>query len=100
MKMLKLLVCKVVLTQSLSFLHQMENDIEVPKLTAHRVLKKNKYRPYVEHISQGLRFDDLDRITFFCNWFLEKCQENPQFPLKVLWSDESRFANYGVFIRS
>lgn len=80
-------------------LRQLENNVEVPKSTAQRILKKFKYRPYKTHISQGLRDGDSERRILFCNWFIEKCQENRQFPLQVLWSDESRFTNCGVFNR-
>lgn len=61
-----------------------------------KFLKKNYYRLYKSHISQRLR--DLERSIFFCNCFLKKkCQENPQFSVKVLLSDESKFTNRGVF---
>jgi hypothetical protein len=93
------LVLQSVLENPRTSLRQIEANVEVSKTTAQRVLKKFKYRPYHEHISQGLREGDLDRRSVFCNWFLRKCQESPRFPLKVLWSDESKFTNCGVFNR-
>ena len=63
------LVLQSVVENPRTSLRQIEANVEVSKTTAQRVLKKFKYRPYHEHISQGLREGDLDRRSVFCNWF-------------------------------
>lgn len=74
-----------------------EREIGVSKSTVQRVLAKNKYHPYKPTIVQGLKETDFPRRMRFCEWYTRKCNENPEFVNHVLWSDESRFTNCGVY---
>jgi hypothetical protein len=76
-----------------------DREINVPKSTIHRVLKKSKYRPYKPTIVQGLQEADYPRRITFSNWFINKCHEFPNFYNNVIWTDETRFTNCGVFNR-
>lgn len=71
----------------------------IPKSTAHLVLKTNPYHPYKPRIVQGLRKNDFIRIkrTTFCEWFINKCGNIPNFQSKVFWIDETSFKNCGLF---
>lgn len=35
----------------------------------------------------------------FCNWFIHKCNEDPNFPKFVIWTDESYISSDGIFNR-
>jgi hypothetical protein len=74
-------------------------DMNVPRTTIQRVLKKNKYRPYKPTIVQGLKDTDYPRRVEFSNWFVRQCQEIPNFSRKIIWTDETFFSNCGVFNR-
>ena len=76
-----------------------DREIHVPKSTIHRVLKKSKYRPYKPTIVQGLQEGDYPRRVIFSNWYTNKSHENPNFYSNVIWTDETRFSNCGVFNR-
>jgi hypothetical protein len=74
-----------------------ETEIHIAKSTIHDVLKATKYHPYKPKIVQGLQAGDFERRVVFCNWYINRCQEDPDFSNKVLWSDETHFSNCGVF---
>lgn len=62
----------------------------IPKSSAHRVLKRNRYHPYHIQRVQTLLTSDYARRVQFCQRMLEKNREDPDFFHKVLWSDESQ----------
>lgn len=72
---------------------------DISKSTVQRVLKKNKFRPYKPSIVQGLKENDFNRRLIFCHWFIQKCRDNQIFSNRVLWTDETRFTNCGIFNR-
>ena len=80
-------------------LRVIENTLGVTKSTAGTILKRAKFKPYSERASQGLQNGDEIPRAQFCHWFIEKHNANPNFFAKILWSDESRFTNSGIFNR-
>lgn len=74
-----------------------QREVDVPKTTILRILNKNNYYPYKPTIVQTLVPEDVNRRMTFCEWYIEKCQEDPGFHTKVLWTDETRFTNNGVY---
>lgn len=76
-----------------------EDNTGVAKSTAHFILKKNKYHPYKFRICHGLRPGDDARRRTFCEWYTRKCQDDENFPFKIIWSDESMITNNGIFNR-
>ena len=76
-----------------------EGNTEVPKSTAQFILNKNKFYPYKFRICHGLRPGDDIRRRTFCEWFTRKCQDDENFPSKIIWSDESMVGNNGIFNR-
>lgn len=82
-----------------SSLRQIENEIGVPKTTAGRILKKYKFRPYRTSVRQKLYPNDFLRRTQFAQWYIGKCNEQPNFYSKVIFSDEARISSAGIFNR-
>lgn len=74
-------------------------DLVIPRTTIQRVLKENKYRPYKPTVVQGLREMDYPRRLQFSNWYMNQCEQNPDFNRCVIWTDETHFTNCGVFNR-
>lgn len=64
-----------------------------------RTLRKQKYRPWKVRISQTLHLGDRERRVAFCTFVNNRIQENPNFLNDVIWSDESKFTNAGMFNR-
>ena len=62
-------------------------------------MKKQKCHPYKYSICQALKPSDLERRRLFCEWYTRKSELNVRFSYQILWSDESRFTNNGIFNR-
>lgn len=76
---------------------QIAGETNIPKTTVHKTLKQRKYHPYKPTIVQALNNNDFRRRLEFCRWYNQKCEEQPDFQSRVIWTDESRFTNCGVF---
>lgn len=64
-----------------------------------RTLRKNRYHPYKILPTQTLHPGDRERRLEFCRFLLDRIRENPDFHRNVIWSDESKFTNSGMFNR-
>lgn len=72
-----------------------EENIGVPKSTAHRILQKNQFHPYhVQRVQSLLPRDYPERLQF-CQTMLQRYRDDPRFFEKILWSDESTFKKDG-----
>lgn len=78
---------------------EIEKETGVPKSTAHFILKKNKVKSYKYRICHGLRVGDDEKRRTFCEWFTRRCDEDHNFPYKIIWTDESKVTNNGIFNR-
>jgi len=76
-----------------------DNELAIPKSTIHRVLDENKFHPYKATIVQGLQEGDYQRRVAFCNWYIQQCNTNPAFQYSVIWTDETKVNNCGIFNR-
>ncbi|GLV45962.1 hypothetical protein CBL_20668, partial [Carabus blaptoides fortunei] len=65
-----------------------------------RTLKNHKYRPYKIHISQVLHPGDYGRRVVFSRFLENQLRENPNFLNNVIWTDECKFTNSGLFNRN
>ena len=78
--------------------HMSTREIEkrhgIPKSTANRILKAQKFHPYHIHMLQKLEETDYPRRLAFCNWVQGQVEADPAFVAKVLFSDET-FTNRG-----
>ena len=63
----------------------------------HDVLRDELYHPYHYRQVQALLPEDyLPRVNF-CEWLLERHENDPGFISNILWTDESYFSRDGVF---
>lgn len=68
--------------------------------TAIRVLKKHNYKPYHKRSVHTLQQEnDPNGRSEFCHWFLTESENCENFPRSILWTDESKFTNCGIYNR-
>lgn len=77
-----------------------ENDIGVGRESARKILKKHGYKSFKYQIHHYLYEGDFIRRLEFCNWYREEEQQHPLLKSQILFSDESRFTNLGMFNRN
>lgn len=81
-------------------MREIARNLNLPQMKVCRILKNNRYKPYHFHVSQTLHpGDDVRRIDY-CNWLRQQVGDNDNFLNTVLWSDETRFTNCGLFNRN
>ncbi|KAK9707622.1 hypothetical protein QE152_g27723 [Popillia japonica] len=68
------------------------DELAAEMSTAGTILKRAKFKPYCERASQGLQNGDEIRRAQFCQWFIEKHNENPNQGLQN--GDEIRRAQF------
>lgn len=61
-----------------------------------RVLLEDGQHPYHFTKVQALLPEDYGRRVLFCEWLLQKVDEDPHFLSKILWTDESIFTRNGI----
>lgn len=81
-------------------LRHIEDQIGVNRESARRILKKHKFKSYRYQIHQYLYENDFQRRLDYCNWFLHRHNLDNNFHQQILFSDESRFTNLGLFNRN
>lgn len=81
-------------------LRQIEHELPVGRESARKILKKHGFKPYKYQIHQRLYENDNQRRVQYCNWLLENHVRNPNMTRNILFSDESRFTNLGMFNRN
>lgn len=74
---------------------QVAAEQSVSKSSVLKYLHKNKWHPYKVHLVQELIEDDLDRRLEFCEIMMDRCNANPQFLSKMVFSDEATFCLSG-----
>lgn len=77
-----------------------EEVIGISKSKIHRVLKKYKFKSYVEgRLVQKLLPGDAERRLIFCHEIERLILEDQCFLNNIIWSDESNFSNNGMYNR-
>lgn len=74
-------------------------ELDLPRQLVWDVLNKNNFKPYKIHVSQTLHPGDEERRMQWCNWLLEKINLDGDFLNKIIWTDECKFTNCGMFNR-
>ncbi|KAJ4434760.1 hypothetical protein ANN_23329 [Periplaneta americana] len=70
--------------------------VNVPHTTVWRLLKEYQlYRYHLQRV-QALSPADYPARVRFCQWFLQQCGVNPNFPALVLFTDEAQFTRDGI----
>lgn len=64
-----------------------------------RILRGSNYKPFKISISQQLHAGDLERRMNFCVWLHDQLNLDPGFLNCIIWSDETKFTNCGIFKR-
>ena len=71
------------------------NGTNFSQTTFHRIVKHDiKWHPYRIHVRHELKNQDFARRLRFCNWFLERCQNN-RFLYNLVIGDEAGFSMNG-----
>ncbi|KAJ4451198.1 hypothetical protein ANN_02658 [Periplaneta americana] len=71
-------------------------QVNVPHTTVWRLLKEYQLYPYHLQRVQALSPADYPARVRFCQWFLQQCGVNPNFPALVLFTDEAQFTRDGI----
>ncbi|CAK1580733.1 unnamed protein product [Parnassius mnemosyne] len=67
--------------------------------SVHRILKKNKQRPFKYVKVQALLDRDKPVREAYCEWLLSKVANDSNFLANVMWTDESTFMRNGIWNR-
>lgn len=81
-------------------IRELEQQVNVSRESSRRILKKYKYRSFKYNLHQHLYENDYQRRVNYCNWFLTQQARINNFVYRILFSDESRFTNNGMFNRN
>ncbi|KAJ4426257.1 hypothetical protein ANN_27069 [Periplaneta americana] len=71
-------------------------QVNVSHTTIWRLLKEYQLYPYHLQRVQALSPADYPARVKFCQWFLQQCDVNPNFPALVLFTDEAQFTRDGI----
>ncbi|KAJ8953808.1 hypothetical protein NQ318_006656 [Aromia moschata] len=74
---------------------QIAANIGIGRESVRNILKKHKFKPFRYQVHHHLYEADHQRRLEFCNWFM--VQQRPNLSRFILFSDESRFTNLGMF---
>lgn len=67
-------------------------ELGIKRTSVYRILKKDlKFKSTIPVLCQFLNEDDFDRRLQFAEWYAEMADNDPDFPGKILWSDEACF---------
>jgi transposase len=71
--------------------YKLASEAGICQKSVQTILKRHNYHPYKIKLVQHLAEDDFDRRLEFCQWAVEKCDSDPHFSKKILFSDEAIF---------
>ena len=80
-------------------LRQCSREIGIQKSSVHRILRAQKWKPYIPRLAHALNEDDSEMWLEFCEWFLCKCDEREDFQDSTVWSDKATFKVNGTINR-
>lgn len=70
----------------------------VPRTSVQRIFKNHKLNSYKYRKVHDIYGNDAERRLEFCHWFINRCEDD-NFPLNIMWTDESRVTSNGIFNR-
>ena len=77
-------------------LRRLSNECGRDVKTVHKILRKNKFKPYKFKILHHMHDGDFERRSEMSYWFMWQLNENPEFLKSVLFTDEANFYTNGV----
>lgn len=80
-------------------LRQIGRELTISHEAARKILKKHNYRSFKYQVNQHLYEADFQRRFEFCNWAVDNIRRDGNFASNIIFSDESRFTNLGLFNR-
>lgn len=93
-------VLAVVAVNKTASTREIAEECGISQASVWRILHKHKFKSFKYQLHQHLYLTDHVRRLEYCNWYLQKHRENNRFPFQILYSDESRFTNLGMFNRN
>jgi Helix-turn-helix domain (DUF4817) len=81
-------------------LREIEKETGLGRMSAKKILRRNKFRHYRCRKVQHLRNTDYRKRRIFCRWLLREKRQDADILKKIIWTDESRFCNNGWFNRN
>lgn len=80
-------------------LREIERHLGIPRATASRYLRSAEYHPYHIILNQALIEEHYLRRMRFCEWAVQQINNDNNFFIYVLFSDEATFQSTGVLNR-
>lgn len=78
----------------------MASELNLSQSRVWRTLHQNRFKPYKIHVSHTLLPGDNLRRLEYCNWLLGRIENDENFLNNIIWTDESKFTNSGMFNRN
>lgn len=78
---------------------KIRDAIGINRKKSKKILKRHNYRQYVYRKVHNLHPGDAERRITFCLWYLQQCEQDPDFCRKIIWTDEVRVTSDGIFNR-
>lgn len=89
-------VCLTVVENGKTSIKQLSTSLDVPCTTVQKILKKNNFKPFKPKFINTLMERDFIPRFEFSAWYQGEYEENSQFPLNILWTDEATFSSNGT----
>ena len=92
---------KIIVTEQLdpytrnTSIRAMEMDMSTKSV--HKILSNCKYHPFKITTVQHLHATNAEQRLEFITWVITKFEEEPNILNNVMWTDESKFTNNGIF---
>jgi hypothetical protein len=67
------------------------SELGISRTSYQRILKHLKLKPYRPRLLHALHLDDPDRRVEFCELYLIRHEDNPDFSKSILWTHEALF---------
>lgn len=78
---------------------KLEDQTGINRNSVRRILKKHKLKAFRTRKVHRLYPRDFEYRLTFCRWFLNKYEEDENFPLNCIWTDEASVSSAGIFNR-
>ena len=75
---------------------QVEHRLNVDQETVWHILHNQQLHLYHPQRVQAMRPEDFVPQVNFCRWFLYHCVDEPDFPWRILFTDEAKFTREGA----
>lgn len=81
-------------------IREIASELDLGRESVRKILKNHKFKSYKYQLHQALYENDFMRRIEYCRWLIDNEIRSPNFHHKILFSDESRYTNNGMFNRN